>query len=193
MPIFTRFGFPVSSPEATWLAIASLFPVDDLIAAGDALVIDPEVLDPRDIRPYSTIDRLERNLVSFSGRGKRAAVEAHPQIRQGAESSPETKLRLFVIRANFPEPELQVKILDATGKFLGRADQYFREFRTILEYDGEHHRKNSVQYARDLERIQDFRDEGYGYVRVTMDGLFVRPDQTLARITRALRARGWKG
>ena len=191
--IHTRFGFPVSSPENTWLALASVgTPVDELIVAGDALVLDPAQLDPRDIRPYTTIDRLATALAHYVGRGKRAAVEAIRQVRQGAESRQETRLRLLVVRAGFPEPVLQAQILDAAGRPIGRGDLYYPEFRTILEYDGQHHRTNDRQYESDLARVERFTRSDYEYVRVTKSRM-QSPRVVISLLDNALRVRGWTG
>ena len=191
--IHSRFGFPVSSPEDTWLALASAgTPVDELIVAGDALVLDPAQLDPRDIRPYSTIDRLAAALAQYSGRGKRAAVEAVRLVRQGAESRQETRLRLLVVRAGFPEPVLQAQILDAAGRPIGRADMYYPEFRTILEYDGQQHRTDDRQYESDLARVERFTRADYEYVRVTRNRIRSQ-NLVISLLDRALRSRGWTG
>ena len=190
--IHTRFGFPVSSPEDTWLALASIFSADELIVAADALVLDPEVLDPRDIRPYSTIENLIAAFDSFAGRGKRAAAEALPQIRQGAESPRETLLRLLAVRAGYPEPVLQAQILDADGRFIARGDMFYPEYRTVFEYDGQQHRTDDVQYESDLGRSENIKKADYEHVRITKRR-FRSPRMVIALLDEALRRRGWRG
>jgi len=185
-------GFPVSDVVSTWLELAPLLPLDDLIAVGDAIVLDPAVLDPLDPRPYATLEELRRRLSHFSGRGARAAASALPQVRLGAESRPETLLRLLIIRAGLPEPLLNLRVTDAAGRFLGRGDLVYPDWRVVVEYDGDQHRTDSRQYDRDITRIEGFQNAGWRVVRVRKAGLFVHPSTTLARIERALRAGGWR-
>jgi hypothetical protein len=188
----TRHDFPVSDPASTWFALAPLLRLDDLVAVGDALVLDPVVLDPRNLRPHTTVGQLRRELSRFSGRGARAAASALPLVREGAESRPETLLRLLIVRAGLPEPEVNVSVTDGAGKVLGRGDLVYPRWRTVVEYDGEHHRTDSRQYDKDITRIEDFVHAEWRVVRVRKHGLFVTPHATLERIERALRSAGWR-
>ena len=191
--IVQRFGLPVSDAATTWLSLGASLDLDDLVAAGDHLVLDPAVLDPYDIRPHVSIAKLQDRLVGFSGAGARNAREAVGQVRQGSESRAETLLRLVLVRAGLPEPELNVDIYDAAGRWLGRADQYFREWRVISEYDGDEHRTNSRQYDRDITRIEEFARAGHTVVRIRKLQLFVHPELAVERVSRALRDSGWPG
>jgi hypothetical protein len=65
-------------------------------------------------------------------------------LRPGAESRPETLLRLLLGRAGLPEPEVNVDIRDDSGRFLGRADLVYPPWRTIVEYDGDQHRTSAA-------------------------------------------------
>jgi len=181
---FTRSGLPVSDPVSAWLEVAALLSVDDLVAVGDHLILDPRVLDPRDLRPYVTHEQLAVRLASFSGRGARKAALALALLRQGAESRPESLLRLLLGRAGYPEPVLQAEIVDAAGRWLGYADLYWPDVKVIVEYDGKHHENESVR-GRDNTRIEDFVAAGNAVVRVSSVGLFTAPDTVLARVERA--------
>lgn len=180
-----RHGLPVSDATTTWLAMAARLGLDDLVALGDYLVCDPRQLDPGDVRPYATLEQLAASLEGFSGRGSRAAASALELMRVGAESRPETLLRLLLVRAGFGEPELQGDIRDRRGKWLGFADLYFRDVKVVVEYDGEHHRTNSVAYDRDESRIESFIEAGNAVVRVRKHALFVRPAGVIERVQRA--------
>jgi very-short-patch-repair endonuclease len=73
-----------------------------------------------------------------------------------------------------PEPELQIAISDSDG-LIGRVDFLFREFRTIVEFDGK------IKYSRELapdgdptialwrekQREDRLRALGYEVVRIT--------------------------
>jgi len=187
-----RFGFPVSSPANTWIALGLMrdLALDDLVAIGDHLVLDPPVLDPYDIRPHCTIGDLAAAAAVRHSRGSRAAARALPHVRQGAESRPETWLRLLLVRAGLPEPTLAHDLYDSSGRWLARVDLYFAEQRVVVEYDGEHHRTSSSQYDRDESRIEALIRAGYTVVRVRGGQLFGQPEIVVARVAQALRDRG---
>ena len=190
-PVITaRHGLPVSDAASTWLALASALSRDDLVAIGDHLILEPRLLEPGDPRPYVTLEALGERAAEFHGRGARAAASALALLRQGAESRPETLLRLFLVRAGFGEPELQAEIRDAAGRWLGYADMYWPERRVVVEYDGEHHRTSSSQYDRDESRIEALIRAGYTVVRVRGGQLFGQPQIVVARVAQALRDRG---
>lgn len=189
--IVHRRGLAVSDPGCTWLALATVLPLDELVACGDYLVHDPVVLDPRDPRPFVTLERLGELVRNYSGRGARAAASAYRLLSTAAESRPETLLRLLLWRAQLPAPEVNVDVTDAAGRVLGRADLLFRQWRTIVEYDGDEHRTNSRQYDRDITRIEAFVHSDHTVVRVRKHALFARPESVIERVERALRSRGW--
>ena len=190
-PIVERFGLPVSDPAATWLALASVLDHDDLVAVADHLVLDPARLDPVDLRPHTSIAELRARLGRFSAPGARAAASALPDVRQGSESRQETRLRLILVRAGLPEPELNVEIFDDDGRWLGRVDELFRPWKVIAEYDGEQHRTDSRQYDRDATRLENFARAGYATVRIRKETLR-RPELAVERVARLLRDRGWR-
>ena len=183
--VATRLGFPVSDPASTWLALASTLSRDDLVAIGDHLILEPRQLEPSDPRPHVTLEALGERAAAFHGRGARAAASALALLRQGAESRPETLLRLLLVRAGFGEPELQAEIRDAAGRWLGYADLYWPERRVVVEYDGEHHRTDSRAYDRDMTRIEDFVAARNAVVRVRKGALFGNPASVVARVQRA--------
>jgi hypothetical protein len=165
---------------------------DDLVAAGDHLILVPKKPQPGEVRPYATLEQLTDRARSYTGRHARAARRALLDIRQGAESRPETILRLIMRRAGLPEPELNVEIFTASGKFLGRGDTLFRDFRVIAEYDGEQHRTDSVQYNKDMLRIEGFVRHKWTPIRIRKGQLFGDPAAAVARVEGALRDAGWR-
>lgn len=184
--VVRRHGLPVSTPGALFLELAMHLALDDLVAVGDALVLDPHVLDPLDLRPWTTMDDLISSAGSSRAPGCRLARRALMLVRHGAESRPETLLRLLLVRAGLPEPELNQEIRDSSGRFIGRGDLVYREARVIVEYDGDQHRTSKIQYEHDITRLERFRDARWAVVQVRERGLFVEPDRTIARVRRAL-------
>jgi hypothetical protein len=187
-----RYGFPVTDPATTWLALAVSIPLDELVVLGDHFVLEPYQLDPYDIRPWVRIAELETAVQCFAGRGARAAASAIRFVRPGAASRPETLLRLILMRAGLPEPQLNIEVTDAAGHRLGRGDLVWPELRCVVEYDGDQHRTSTRQYDWDITRIESFVQAGWAVVRVRCRGLFVDPGDTACRVERALASHGWR-
>ncbi|GAA1124518.1 hypothetical protein GCM10009670_14890 [Citricoccus alkalitolerans] len=116
--VVVRHGLPCTGPERTWLDLASLLrPGQEahLVAAGDHLVKHPWLNGGR-MEPVSTPWDLERALIRVGRfKGVRLARAALPRIRVGADSPTETLVRLTLVDAGLPEPELQVHATSLPG------------------------------------------------------------------------------
>jgi hypothetical protein len=142
-------------------------------------------------RPHVTVDELTARVHSgFRRRGVAAARIALRLVRDGAESRPETLVRLAIVRGGLPEPVLNETVLDGSGRFIGRADMQYPAFSVVVEYDGEQHRLDDSQYARDERRLEDFQLAGHLVVRIRKSGLAALHLE-VARVERALVTRGW--
>lgn len=89
-----------------------------------------------------------------------AFAVAHPRSRParairladgGAESLPETRLRVRLVLAGLPPPVTQFEIF-RDGAFAARVDLAWPSHRTVLEYDGAWHGSNA-QLRRDRRRL----------------------------------------
>lgn len=129
-----RDGVRVSAPAQAWRESVGLLTVHQAVAVADHFVRSGGLLTVGDliaaIRPGS--------------HGNTAAREVLDLVRVGADSAMETWLRLAVVDAGFPEPQLQVEVYDARGVFLARVDMAWPEWRIALEYDGAHHRERAA-------------------------------------------------
>jgi hypothetical protein len=190
--VVRRYGFSVTDAASTWCHLAGVLSHNDLVAAADHLVLVPKKPQPGESRPYATIHELADRARAYRGRHARALRRALEDVRQGAESRPETILRLVMVNAGLPEPELNVDIFSASGRFLGRGDMLFRSFRVIAEYDGEQHRTDPVQYNKDMLRIEGFIRDRWTPIRVRKGELFGDPAAAVARVEGALRDAGWR-
>ena len=180
-----RQGLPLSNALTLFLELATLLSEDDLVAVGDALVLDPAVLDPYDVRPWITLDELRAGCAAAHSPGCRRARRAAARVRQGGESREETLLRLLLIGAGLPEPELQVELFDARG-FIGRFDMVYRAAKVIVEYDGDQHRTSTTQYERDLLRIERAVADNWKVVRIRARDLYRARGSTVRRVRLAL-------
>jgi hypothetical protein len=109
----------------------------------------------------------------------------------GAESPQETRTRLLLIAAGFPRPQTQIVVDDEYGKFVGRVDMGWEEWKVGVEYDGPQHWDDPGQHARDIDRLADLAAQGWAIIRVSRDLLRYRPHVFLTRVRDAAQAAGW--
>lgn len=186
-----RRGMPVSDAATTFVELANLFSETELVAVGDYLILDPRVLDPEDPRPHTTIQDLWAAIEREPVRGVRLARRALARVRSGVESPKETELRLLLEDAGLPRAECGYELRDANGRWIGWFDLAWPDFKVIAEYDGDQHRSSTRQYDRDIARFDAAAEADWRVIRVRAVGLASRPDETVKRVRRALRAAGW--
>lgn len=173
------FGLPVEASARSWVQTSRLWDSDDLIAAGDYLVARR--------RRLATIDELRVEAALMRGR---ALDDVLALLREGSESPKETRLRLVLVRAGLPEPELNVVINAADGRFVARVDLAFPGLRIAVEYDGRGHAEDPAQFARDADRWDDIRDQGWDLVRILSHHLDGDGAAAVAKVRAAFRRAG---
>ncbi|WP_345800286.1 hypothetical protein AAIB33_12510 [Microbacterium sp. AZCO] len=144
----------VTSPASTWAMLAGELSQRELVVLGDAIVRVPRDATgrPQPGLRLASIDQL-RLAARAPWRRRRALLEAAlQQIRVGSMSPLETDFRLGAAAEGLPEPELDVEIREAGGRLLGISDAVYREQRTIVEVEGDHHRTTRAQWNRDIEK-----------------------------------------
>jgi hypothetical protein len=133
-------GVRVTSPARTWLDLASLLTVDELIAAGDSVVAAHGPDFPRPKVPLATPADLRRMIAAHAGmRGMKTARLALSEIRVGSDSPQETRMRLVLSRTELGEPVLNRVIRNSWGQPSVWPDAAYPEHRLALQYDGAHH------------------------------------------------------
>ncbi len=178
-------GLPTVHPVDAWCQLGSSLTTRELVAVGDALV--------RRVDPIATLDELAVAVRRWAPRrGVRSLREALPLVRERTDSRQETELRLDAAEAGLPEPEVNGIIVDDDGRFVAYGDLVYREYRTVLEYDGEQHRVDDVQFARDVGRLDDLARLGWRVIRVTKQHRGPGRGGRLARLREALMDRGWR-
>ena len=126
-------------------------------------------------------------------RGVRRLREALALVDGGAESPPETRVRLLLIRAGLPRPVTQIPITNAKGKVVRRIDMGWPEYKVGVEYDGEQHWNDPAIHAEDITRLEFLAARGWIIIRVSARHLRIAPDDIARRAGDALRERGWTG
>ncbi len=176
-------GVLASSPARTWLELANELGPVSLVAFGDQLIRQPRPDFEGRSEPYTTRSALAEMLRShpkMKGVAKcRAALE---DMRVGADSVPETLLRLCLLAHGFPEPELQI-VLKPSDHFSPSADMGYPGIKVAIQYDGGHHLADD-QRRRDVRRDAAFRAAGWAVIVVTAED--ARDD--FARVRAELRA-----
>ena len=121
-------------------------------------------------------------------RGIRRLDKVLELIDAGAESPQETRVRLLLLDNNFPRPETQIPVLGANGLPRYYHDMGWEDIMVAVEYDGEHHRKNTADYRKDIIRLEYIQSLGWIVVRVVAGN---RPRDVVERVrcARALRLR----
>lgn len=183
-------GVRLTSPARTWLDIAGLLTVDELVAAGDHMVCSHGPAFPRPRRGLCGVEDL-RDIISLHPgmRGVRTAREAVELVRVGADSAPETRMRLVLLDAGLPEPQLNHVLFDDRGVPVLWPDAAYPEWGIALQYDGGHH-ADAQQYLRDIER-QD-RTDVHGWLEVRVGRHHLEGDRpaVVSKVRRALQSRG---
>lgn len=185
-------GIPVTTPARTWLDMAELLSIDEIVAMGDSCVRVPRPeFEGRDMPLCSTRD-LQRMIDRHRGkRGLRKAKEALELIRVGSDPAQETMLRLAIVRAGLPEPELNVPIITEDGARHHEPDLSYRRYRIGIEYDGEHHGEEG-QTARDITRSERYAALGWTEVRISRRHMLNDAKPAAAKVLVALAQAGWR-
>ena len=176
-------GIPVAVRPRTWLDLAKDLPLPYVIAMGDQLIRRPRLSFESRSEPYaypSGLRLLIRQHPNLQGVEK--ARLALDDMRVGADSYPETFLRLAMRDAGLPEPELQLQ-LDLLDPISPRADLGYRRFRIAVQYDGAHHLTREQQ-SRDNRRDEAFLRAGWSYFKVNADDLAEGFAGVISRIKR---------
>ena len=153
-------GVPVTTPARTWFDLAARCSLTSVVAFADQLVRQPrQRFEGRD-EPFASLRELV-GVVEEAGRvpGKARAKEALGLIRVGADSFKETELRLALVDAGLPEPELQVPA-DPAGPFSHPADMGYPGLKIAIQYDGGTH-FDPDQQRRNQRRDNDFYAQGW--------------------------------
>jgi hypothetical protein len=160
-------GVPVTSPARTWLDLASVLDLEDLVAAGDYFICSQSRSFGARREAFCSLNDLREKVLANSGaRGIRKARLALDLCRVGADSAPETRLRLAIGRVGLPEPALSYVVLDPTGGELAWPDVAFPKFKVAVNYDGRHHLE-ARQRESDIRRDESIAALGWQSVTVT--------------------------
>jgi hypothetical protein len=151
-------GIRATTPVRTALDLARRYPVDPAVIAIDALTRATRLKVP-------AIESAARR--HKGRRGLKQILTALELVDPGAESPPETRLRLLIVRAGFPRPQTQLPVYDEYGALIGIVDMGWRELKIAVEYEGDHHRTSRRVFHKDIKRVDALIEQGWIVIRVT--------------------------
>ncbi|NYE36236.1 hypothetical protein F4692_001340 [Nocardioides cavernae] len=182
-PVRVVEGVVVSAPEMLFVEMAGMLTLVDLVILGDAMV-RRRLVTPQDLLEFADAVRHKA-----AAPARRAAA----YVRAGVDSPMETRLRMLIVLAGLPEPEVNVVIRDETGDVVRKHDLGYPTAKVAIEYDGKVHVLTVEAWEADLARRDASDDAGWRLLPVVSSGIFRRPEETLRRIHRVLRSRGLPG
>jgi hypothetical protein len=148
---------PVTTPERTAFDIGRRQPVGAAVARLDAL------MQATGVKASDVADLAGRHR---GARGLRRLETVLELADSGAQSPKETWLRLLLIRVGLPRPTTQIPVLSAAGSQTYYLDMGWEELMVAVEYDGEQHRLDRWQYAKDIRRREELDRLGWLVIRV---------------------------
>lgn len=151
-----RLGpLPVTSLARTAFDLARRPPFGASVAWVDALA----AAAPFDCADVLAISERHRGV-----RGVRQVSRTLASHDRGSQSPRETWLRLLIIEAGFPRPRTQIPVRARGNTYY--LDMGWEERKIAVEYDGDHHRTDRVQFAKDITRLDDLAGLGWIVIRV---------------------------
>ncbi len=174
---------PALRPEQCWVDACLDLDLVDAVIAADWLIHN-------EATTLATLTRFVEATDNWEGiRNARVAL---PYVREKVRSPRETVTRLMLVLAGLPEPdECNLNIYDG-DRFIGCGDLVWLAFSLVVEYDGRQHGEDEQQWNHDIDRLDDFDDAHWRFVRVTNRRLRT-PRQTVRRVYKKLVEGGYTG
>jgi hypothetical protein len=169
--VTSHLGLPVTTVARTWLDLAALGDIYDLVAAGDSAL--------RAGLPAAELAQLVRDARRL--RGLVRARGAVPLLDARSRSRPESRIRSALELAGLPRPRVNEAIYDAHHGWLAEPDLHYREARLALEYNGADH-ANLDRMRKDSTRLLDLQRAGWEVRTYTVSHAFRRLDEVVADV-----------
>ncbi|OBF10203.1 hypothetical protein A5730_07635 [Mycobacterium sp. ACS4054] len=170
-------GLWVTTVARTAFDLARQPPFGEAVARLDALMR---------ATPFDVEEVLRLAKAHPGARGLRSLRMILPLVDAGAASPKETWLRLLLIDAGLPAPETQIPV-NENWRTVGVLDMGWERYKVAAEYDGDQHRTDRRQYARDHWRIRKLEALGWIVIRVIAED---SPQDVVRRVRDALIRRG---
>lgn len=151
---------PVTKPTRTIIDMASVLDVDPLEDAFDNFV-------RRDLTTARVVlAQLKREPTSAGTQNLRRLARERVGGHKG-ESPPENGLRRLLLRWGLPEPDAQVVVRDADGRFVARVDLAYRDAKVVVEYDSWEQHSGRKPFENDKVRRNRIKRTGWSVLEIT--------------------------
>jgi hypothetical protein len=170
-------ALPVTSLARTAFDLGRHLPRSEAIKRMDALMW---------ATPFGVDDVLRLAECHRGVRGVRRLKAALPLVDCGAASPRETWLRLLLVDAGLPRPRTQIPVYDG-WRWVRVLDMGWEEVKVAVEYDGDQHRTDRKQYAKDIRSTRTLERLGWIVIRVIKED---RPEEIIESVRAALIRRG---
>ncbi len=171
-------GIPATSVPRTWADLSAVLGLPDLVAAGDSAL-------RCGIGAADLADAVVRRGRRAGAARARAAVAL---VDRRSRSRPESHLRVALVGAGLPAPEVNVSVHDERGGWLAEPDLSYPAARLAVEYQGAEH-ADPGRMRRDTARHMDLRRAGWDVLYYTAAQVFTHPEVPVADVRGALAAR----
>ncbi|HET6311752.1 MAG TPA: DUF559 domain-containing protein [Candidatus Nitrosotalea sp.] len=173
--IVLRRGLPTASALRTVVDLGGRDRLNEGVVAADML-LHAKLVTIAELRAYVAEHPRARGIARL----RRVVELAEPK----AESPMEMRLRMLLVLAGLPRPEVQGSIHDDHGYPLGRPDLLYRTQRLAIEYDGGNHRDRLID---DNRRQNGLIGAGYRLLRFTAADVYGTPDAVAKQVRAAIR------
>ena len=92
---------------------------------------------------------------------------------------------MLIVLAGLPEPTVNYVLRTAEGDWVRRLDLCYRNGKIAVEYDGRHHLETKKR-REDLIRREELERQGWLFVVLVSDDIYVDPCATVERVRLAL-------
>ncbi len=175
--VINRGGMTLSTVERTAFDLARTGPARQAVARLDALAAATH---------FKNEDVKELARRHPGARGMRRLDDVLGLVDAGAESPQETRVRLLLMDNGIPRPTTQIPVPGPNGLPRYYLDMGWDDIMVAVEYDGEHHRKNTADYRKDIVRLEYIQSLGWIVVRVVAGN---HPRDIVERVRRARASR----
>jgi very-short-patch-repair endonuclease len=172
--VVRRRGLPTTSALRTVVDLGGRDPLKEGVVAAD-LFFHAGLVSIAELHSYVADHPGARGVARL----RRVVNLAEPK----AESAMETRLRMLLVLARLPRPEVQVSIHDDEGRFLGRPDLFYPRHRLAIEFDGGNHRDRLVD---DNRRQNGLVGAGLRLLRFTSSDVYGNPEGVASQVRQAL-------
>ena len=172
--VVIRRGLRATSILRTLTDLAWRLPLVDGVAAAD-MALHAGLL---------TLDDLRERAIALNQRKGVKRLRRVIELAEPATESPmETRLRLILMLAGLPRPEVQWPLIGDGGRFLARADLFYPEKRLVIEFDGSTHKASLVEDNRRQNRLIS---AGCSILRFTTNDVLGSPESVIKQVRQAL-------